>query len=456
LAALALGALLPLAPASGLAAQDPCPIRFLRFDEPEAQLVRLRAVREGRGVVGMRTPASVDQDCPGEHGARAGLDLRAGVLVRNGELRSVAGQPPDASRRVRDYTGAGVRAHGWAPLGPAALVAGGSVDGRRSSLDELYAALSWGPAVPWLGRRAAGHGPGEGGGLVLSGTVPLDGVGIALARPTRLPGFLSGLGTLTGETLVARLGDNGEIGHPWLWSTHVVLAPGEGFSVGVNRGIMLGGDGAPALTFSRFLTGVLVGNHVKEDGRNVDVANQIVSVELAARIAPGGVPTLLFVEWGAEDSSGAWWDSPGVVAGVQVALRERDVRLGLEGTWLSGENGHGFWYRHTLYGAGWSSDGRLLGHPLAGPGREWLAHASVHDGAGAWDVALGLRLRDRYRGNTWTPALAGRSWGGFAHARLRRGGVDLFLDADAERADRSGADSGRVEVGVRLARGRVR
>ncbi len=293
---------------------------------------------------------------------------------------------------------------------------------RSGELQELAAILALGPLYLWGGRRAPGYGVGNSGGIILSGQVSLDGVGVGSRAPGRLPGRAAGLGEWSFQMLVGRMADNGEIGRPGFLAGRWVWAPIPSLEAGFNRGAFFGGDGAPGMT-ARRLVSLLFGAHHREDGRVVQMTNQTASFDFSFRHQVAGVPTLVYGELGFEDSSGAWKRSPAIILGVEAAHPDRSFRLGLERSYFSRRNGHGHWYRHSFYRSGWSDRGQVLGHPLAGAGTEWLLHGVIHggdelgDGAGS-SLQVGLRTRERLAEQSFAPAQAGRSWGGQIHGTV--------------------------------------
>ncbi len=436
-----------LAPVPSDGVSDDCGVFPLVPDAVEQIRHRTLQLRGEMPAVGFPTRVRL--------GARCGMGTEAGPLTprlelqgfgagRDGHLRLTPGRPPDAAPEpLPDRLLPGVRLLAAQPLHSrllleADLVAelGARGTGGRARALALHADL--GPLYGWVGRRAPAYGAGRSGGLILSGAVPLDGVGVGLTEPVGLPGLLDVVGPLDLEVALARGSRNGDISAPWLLVGRATLAPGAGFTLAVNRGLMFGGEGAASVT-PRLLLLVLVGAHARDrDGQVVPFSNQIASAEVSWRGRLAHWPLFAYLEWGMEDNSGAWIRSPGVVSGLEVAHPDRPLRVGLERTYLSGVTGHGIWYRHSVYREGWSDGGRLLGHPLAGPGTEWLLHGALHqqparEGGGRWEVEFGLRTRDRLPQNSYAPALEGRSLGGFVGARVTSDPVELFLQVDGER-----------------------
>jgi hypothetical protein len=158
------------------------------------------------------------------------------------------------------------------------------------------------------------------------------------------------------------------------------------------------------------------------------------------------LPLTLYLEWGAEDAAGAWWDVPGRVFGVSVPALPGlpEVEAGAEYARFSGFCcGNPPWYFHGEFLGNWVAEDVPLGHPLGGEGWEALAYLN----ADALDARLRLEARGFLRersdaglftlqqaGNLFAPARTGRSWGGSLDAAWRvtpslEARVRLFRDA---------------------------
>jgi hypothetical protein len=284
---------------------------------------------------------------------------------------------------------------------------------------EAYAVLGAGPVGIWGGRRSVGLGSGMGGGVVLTaepglaaGPAPggsFDGVGGFLREPVRLPGVLRHLGPIRFTTFVARLERSEPVLRPWFWAARGSIEPHERVTLGVNRGAMFGGEGTADVTL-RNIAYMLIGKH---GGGGSEFENHVVAVDLRVRPPLGRLPLAFSIEWGFEDSAGAWRDVPGVVAGAELGAVPGlpAVAVGVERTSF-GESccGNPAWYRHWLFREGWTHGGREFGHPLGGHGSEWLFWTRT-------DLAK-LRLegrlfrRDRGGENLYAPDRQGSSAGG--------------------------------------------
>lgn len=435
---------------SAPAPSSSCAARFLAHDALEG--MHARTARVLVGVRDLGFPRRGGSGCTGGF-----LEARIEGGGERGQIAMIAGRPPTGGSELLDaHRGSAVRLRGeaplagWAPGAPSWLRGGGDA---RWAADHVRVEALWVEAVGaslygWAGRREIAYGPGRGGGLTFAGSVPLDGVGVGLERPGTLPWIFARMGEVDWEMALVRGTGNGDIRRPWILAGRGTVAPARRLVFGLNRGIMFGGAGAASM-HPRHLFQILFGAHARdEEGEVVPFSNQVASVDVTWRMSPGGVPMVVFAEWGAEDNSGAWTRSPGLVTGIEAVHPGTGLRVGLERTYMSGLNGHGLWYRHSVYRAGWSDGGRLLGHPLAGPGTEWLLHGALGDAQGRWDFEGGARTRMRLPGNSFSPMMEGRSLGGFVNARARTGPLDLYLQLDGERT-RSGAERVTAEGGVR-------
>lgn len=274
-------------------------------------------------------------------------------------------------------------------------------------LDEGYAMVAWRKAALLAGRYSPAFGLGVHGGLVLNGDVAVDGVALLLTEPIRMPGFLRHLGPIRMHTFLSQLEQN-RYDRPWLWGTRGSIQPHPRLSLGVNRAVIFGGDGNGAFTLKN-LTYIAIGKHA---GQGSEYDNQIVSLDIRYAAPIERLPMLFYLEWGLEDSAGAWKDVPGVTAGVEVASVPGlpQLAMGLERTSFAESCcGNPIWYRHWSFREGWTDGGRLLGHPLGGHGTEWLAHARLELLESRLRVVTRYARRDRGAENLFAPLREGES-----------------------------------------------
>jgi hypothetical protein len=277
------------------------------------------------------------------------------------------------------------------------------------------------------GRAPVAYGRAAGGGIVLSGAMPLARVKLETARPLGMPWPVRFLGSYSFHTFVSRLVEQRHERSPYFWGTSGSWHAHDRFTVSVHRGIMFDPHGTEhAAVGLRTLWSMLIG-----DVKGYDFEDQIVSVGGRLRLPTEAVlPLTAYLEWGAEDAAGAWMNVPGQVFGLLAPTLPfaPGAGVGVEyarfGTSAGTRNPK--WYRHAAFPGNWAWQDRVLGHGLGGAGRELVLF-------GEGD-ALQARLR----------------WGGRAFARERHD-ENLFAigaggrDLGADRAGRSLGFAARLD-----------
>ena len=383
-----------------------------------------------------------------------GASIVGGFLERDGAVSTGSGYadtpgdpPPVPPVPRRDYSRlVGGGAATVALLSFVGVHADAIAGADQWQLREAYGIGSWRKLGAWAGRRAIGYGYGDGGGIVLSGEVPFDGAGVFLTAPVVLPWILRYVGPVRFESFLSRVHGVPSAPHPWFWSARGTVAPHPRLTLAANRGAMFGGN---QRINGLALFQLLVGRHA--DGSAFE--NQVVSVEARYNLPLRAMPATLYVEWGFEDSAGAWRDEPGVLAGVFVPAvpGAPTVSLGVESVAIFESCcGNPRWYRHWLFSQGWTERGVPLGHPLGGRGTEWRLYAH----GDLLDARLRLRgaalYRERGVENLYYPVRDGRSVGGTARAELRaRSRADL-VGAGSFETGRGGWRESSAMLGMRL------
>ena len=389
----------------------------------------------------------------GPEWGRAGLAWAAGLDVglgsRAGDVLAGRGNHVDdwiGPYPLEDHRGGRGGATFFGRFHVVAAGFDGRLDAGGARLTDAYALVGAGPVDLWVGAMTDGFRAGPVGSLVVTATEPGPGLGLAFREGLHLPGFLAHLGPVRFTTHLYRAGANGSFRHPWLWLMRGTVAPHPRVSVGVSRAIMMGGEGNDGPSVQS-LAYALIGKHAG------GFDNQVVSVNARYRAPTESVlPLVGFLEWGFEDSAGAWRDVPGIIAGIEVPRLPfaPAASAGVARTQLAESCcGNPMWYRNWAFRGGWTDGGVPLGHPLGGHGREWLAFGRV--GLAEARVQLDAAGFTRWRGgeNLFAPDREGDSRGG-------RIGVVLLPDADwrlfargeLERGSRGAWREHHLEVGI--------
>lgn len=409
------------------------------------------AFEAGRGGA---PPSALD---PAGAVPRIWLESTGRILYRSHTGRVGAGsgyggtfEPWEGPRAVPDRTAGELGGRLHLSL-PPYLAAGGAFsvdDAGEGRAREVYGTGRIGPIGLWAGRRTVGFGPGVGGGIVLNPWVAADGAGLFSARPLELPSLLSVLGPLRFDMLLTRDERNGAADRPWFWASRISISPHSRISLGFNRGVMVDVDGID-LDLADYFS-LVVGQHLS--GRS-GFENAVASIDIWYRPPIQRLPLAAYLEWGLEDSSGAWRNVPGVVAGVQLPALPGLARLslGLEHAYFAAACcGNPIWYRHLRFHDGWSLGGEAMSHPLGGHGTEWSLYGSADFAAAR--VRLGGRvfLRDRGEENRFAPDRHGGSTGVDLDAGIRvRSAVEAEGRLEWESGDRSWSEL-RASIGASI------
>ncbi|MDP9348683.1 MAG: capsule assembly Wzi family protein, partial [Gemmatimonadota bacterium] len=223
----------------------------------------------------------------------------------------------------------------------AGLLVEPEIGARGPGLRAWDLAIQKDPFALSIGRQAGGDGYGDarGGGLLLSGAVPMNRV-VLRARP---------LGRLSLHTLVSRFAEQRHPGDALFWAAGVTLRLHSRMDLSLHRGVMFGGDSVEARVTPRYLFRTLVGYNSAE--------NQIASAGFRYRIPMERVlPVTAYGEWGADDIAGASTETPGLLLGAFVPGLPSlpQVSIGAEWSFFAGQCcGHGFWYRHNVFTGNW-------------------------------------------------------------------------------------------------------
>jgi hypothetical protein len=261
------------------------------------------------------------------------------------------------------------------------------------------------------GRDLVGYGSGLGGGVVLAGGMPLDGLQLETWRPLVGPGWLRYLGPLTFDAFVGHIPGERHPGDPYVWGARGSFQPHPRMTFSIQRAALFGGAGSERpVNFSNILH-MLIGRVV-----GASFEDQVVSMGGRFRLpTESTLPLMVYAEVGSEDAAGSFWQVPGMLAGVESAALPGApwLSLGVEGSVFAHSCcGNPPWYRHFAFPGSWALDDRPLGHRLGGQGTELAAygHADLLDAR--LRVGAEAFRRGRSGENLYLPGREGGSLGG--------------------------------------------
>lgn len=299
-----------------------------------------------------------------------------------------------------------------------------------------------------LGRQPLGLAKSPRAGVVLSGAVPLDRLEVRMERPELIAGALEFLGPVAVEGFIARLWDEDRhLREPYFWGGTLSVQPHPRVGLAVHRAAMFGGRGYDAPLTLKTVVDMLIGRVA-----NLGFENQIVSVEGRYRLpTEAWVPLTGYVEWGAEDAAGGWWDVPGRVIGLETPAVPGLEALAMGAAYATIAEqccGNSPWYRHGAFPGSWAAEDRPLGHELGGQGSQWLAYGSYDRPERNYRVEGRLFRRNREGQNLFVPGREESHGGDVGIRWIERHDVEVEAGVGVESG--SGWTELRLEVGANL------
>lgn len=335
----------------------------------------------------------------GLRGRVAGVSAAGRAAPGYGEIAPTrTGAVPLDDRLVASVEGEGVAALGT-HLGLMVQPEIGTETIGLRRLDVTAGRGNWTLAV---GRQPLGLGKSVPSGLTVSGAVALDRVELRTARTGMLPGVLRRLGPAGAQLFLGRITDSRHDRQPYLWGGSLSIQPFDRFGVAVHRAAMFGGRGWQEPFTVKTLVDMLIGRVA-----NLGFENQIVSVEGRFRLpSERWIPLTAFMEWGAEDAAGGWWDVPGRVVGLETPAvpGAEGLAVGIAHTAITAHCcGNSPWYRHGAFPGNWAVDDRPLGVELGGEGSEWLLYGTFEQPRQNYRSEARFFRREREGQNLFVP-----------------------------------------------------
>ncbi|MBI5787875.1 MAG: capsule assembly Wzi family protein [Candidatus Schekmanbacteria bacterium] len=216
-----------------------------------------------------------------------------------------------------------------------------------------------------VGRDSLWWGPGEHGALLMSNNAQaLDMVKLSNPRPALLPWIFRYLGPVQFQTFLARLEDERPIPEPKLWGMRLTFKPHPVAEIGLNRTVMFAGQGREKLGFTDYWKVFLAG---EENNPGKLDNNQLASVDLSLRFPLTGTifdSVNIYGEVGGEDQANWGPSHMGFLAGVYLTAYggRSDLRIEYANNYVSGAPDA--WYRHHIYKAGYTYEGKVIGHHM--------------------------------------------------------------------------------------------
>ncbi len=211
-----------------------------------------------------------------------------------------------------------------------------------------------------IGKESLWWGQGVHGSLFLTNHAePIPMIRLYNPDPYHLPGPLRYLGPFQFDIFFSQLEEDRVIPKPYFQGTRIGMKPHGRLEVGFTRTIIMGGEGQPALSPSRFWN-IWFGENKEH---NDDQSNSLAGIDFNLSL-----PLLQFYgEVGGEDEAGHLPSHGAFLAGLYFpkgGLFQEDFRM--EYAHIT----HPAWYVHSVYQSGYTYKKRILGHHVGGAAKD--------------------------------------------------------------------------------------
>ena len=227
----------------------------------------------------------------------------------------------------------------------------------RARIQEASLKLGHGDFEIQAGRFPVRWGHGKSGGLIIGGSqYPMDQIQIRNTIPTELPSVLKHLGPIQFSAILARLSGSQRFPHSFFSGARMTIHPFTWFELGYNQAVILGGDGAPELSFTEGIVEVL-GRRTRDQTQSNN-SNRNGSLD-GRIIFPRGIE--LYAELFLEDCCGGGWlrDLSNMVGVLFPRQNAKDVGFRFE--WVRTTE---ITYRNGIFTSGYADRGHSIGHPI--------------------------------------------------------------------------------------------
>jgi hypothetical protein len=301
------------------------------------------------------------------------------------------------------------------PVGPSPAPVRGT--DRFYPLD-LYAGAQLGEYAVTFGKQSLWLGPGESGSLMLSDNAdPMYMFRISRTSPLVLPGFLSHLGEIRGEFLLAKLSGHQFPARPFFNLQKISFHPTKNLEIGFTRSSLWGGVGHP-FTFHALERNFLALGDTPPGPFNDphDIGDRKSGFDFSYRL-PGLRNWLtLYSDFYSDDDPSPLANprraaiNPGLYLSHFPRLAKLDLRVEAVSTQMltSTDQGGNFLYWNFRYHDSNTNKGYLFGNQTGRDGRTYQAWSTYHFSA-ATSLQLSYRdtkasaIQDAKTGAMWLP-----------------------------------------------------
>ncbi len=261
--------------------------------------------------------------------------------------------------------------------------------GGRGALVLGYVTMDMLGATIEAGRDSMWWGPAYHGDLLVTNNAkPFDMIKLTSQHPFLLPWIFKYIGLIKPTIFLTHLDEHRDFPRANLLGMRLDLKPTRHFELGLTRVVLFGGHGRQKLSFSDWIKILTVNNGTEHSNSPIN-GDQIASIDASyvyvnrIRWVPlSGAK--VYIEWGAEDSSGSGWPSGyanvyGAFVDGPLWLDGVDLRIEWANTARNARYGPS-WYTHGVYTTGYRYGGNIIGHHMGTDARDLYFRAQYHLG----------------------------------------------------------------------------
>jgi hypothetical protein len=251
-----------------------------------------------------------------------------------------------------------------------------SEDGTAFMLEKGYGVLSFIGLDLQIGKDSQWWGPGYHGALLLTNNAePFTMVRLTNPQPVLLPWVFKYLGPFNFTFFTTRLDkDRTDVSEPYLWGMRLNFKPHPYFEIGLERTAMLGGKGRSESLKTWWYSFTGQGENIK----GIESGDQRAGFDVKLTLPFKLQPVQLYAEADGEDEAGGLPTKWAYVTGIYLPRLLNLERIGFRAEYATDHvPGHpNVWYHHHIYTAGYTYEGRIIGHHMGTDSKDIFLEAS--------------------------------------------------------------------------------
>jgi Capsule assembly protein Wzi len=251
-----------------------------------------------------------------------------------------------------------------------------SEDGTALVMKRGYGVLSFLGLDLQIGKDSQWWGPGYHGALLLTNNAePFTMVRLTNPQPVLLPWVLKYLGPFNFTFFATRLEkDRKDVPEPYLWGMRLNFKPHPYFEFGLTRTALLGGEGRSEDLKTWWYSFTGQGENIK----GVEAGDQRAGFDLKLTLPFRLQPLQLYAEAAGEDEAGGLPTKWAYVTGIYLPRLLSLERIAFRAEYATDHvTGHpNIWYNHHIYTAGYTYEGRIIGHHMGTDSRDIFLETS--------------------------------------------------------------------------------